>query len=453
MQTSLAHGYAGFSLVILLLAAGFCLSLTAQEPAAIPVVRLEGAQPPRALPQGLSMPVTRLDDRRHQSSLDSTPAVSLSLSEPLPVRDVLLLLFKGTPFSIVFESSVAGSFQGELSDLTAREALEAVVVPAGLDYAATGSVIRVFARRPETRIFDVNHPNVARTWERRLQGRPAAGGSTSLTSASGIDVLGEVGDGIRALLSESGRVHVDRATGLIQVTDYADRLARVGIFLEAVNARASRQVRLHARVLEVELDTAPAVDWEAVARRAGPAVRTGAGAGIVIRDFDALCRALATVGPVRVVAAPQVLATNNQPAVMRMGSERPALPGSTVGGDGRREGDGDAAAPSLAEGLTLTVIPQIGADGIVQMSVSPAYAARRDDERGLSIVEADTTLRVRQGETVVFSGLVREVTGRVPATGLAGFLGRAGREPVRRELVILLTPTIVTPGGTATEMQ
>jgi MSHA biogenesis protein MshL len=398
------------------------------------------------------MPVTRLDDRRHESSLDSTPAVSLSLSEPLPVRDVLLLLFKGTPFSIVFESSVAGSFQGELSDLTAREALEAVVVPAGLDYAATGSVIRVFARRPETRIFDVNHPNVARTWERRLQGRPPAGGSTSLTSTSGIDVLGEIGDGIRALLSESGRVHVDRATGLIQVTDYADRLERVGIFLEAVNARASRQVRLHARVLEVELDAAPAVDWEAVARRAGPAVRAGAGAGMVIRDFDALCRALASVGPVRVVAAPQVLATNNQPAVMRMGSEGSALPGSTAGGE-RRDGDGDAAAPSPAEGLTLTVIPQIGADGIVQMSVSPAYAARRDDERGLSIVEADTTLRVRQGETVVFSGLVREVTGRVPATGLAGSPGRAGREPVRRELVILLTPTIVTPGDTATEMQ
>ena len=50
-------------------------------------------------------------------------------------------------------------------------------------------------------------------------------------------------------------------------------------------------------------------------------------------------------------------------------------------------------------------------------------------------------MRVRGGETVVIAGLIREWADApgTPAT--------AGEQRVRRELVVLLTPTVVTAGN------
>jgi hypothetical protein len=71
------------------------------------------------------------------------------------------------------------------------------------------------------------------------------------------------------LLSPSGRMHVDSNAGVVQVTDFADRLDQVGLYLETVTLRASRQVRLDARVLEVTLGSPAGIDWTAVGARAG----------------------------------------------------------------------------------------------------------------------------------------------------------------------------------------
>ena len=85
---------------------------------------------------------------------------------------------------------------------------------------------------------------------------------------------------------------------------------------------------------------------------------------------------------------------------------------------------------------------QISADGIVQMNVSPTLATP-----GRSVVEVDTMVRVRGGETVVIAGLVREATEVVAAGGVPGILGVKNRRTSRTELVLLLTPTVVNAGS------
>ena len=377
------------------------------------------------------------------------------------MRDLLELLLTGTPLSFVFEEGVDGIFSGALTNLTMRQALEAVLFPRGLDYDVQGSLVRVFPRKAATRLFDVNYLNLRRTWQRTV--RSAISLSTShaqsaeLSTSIESDLFDELGKGVQSLLSDTGRMHVDRSAGLVQVTDFADRLDQVGVYVEAVQLRATRQVRIEARVFQIALSDAAAIsiDWKAVAARSGAMVRGGAGraVGMRITDFDALKKALAEQGAVRMIAAPHVVAMNNEPAVMRAGTQGVYFTtASQLDSAGRSERTSTPVA--ILEGLTLTVTAQIASDGIVQLSVAPTYTEKTGQSKSpagdifpvLQVSEADTLVRVQDGDTIVISGFLQDRQTAKPTSGLAGFFGAQARETVISELVILLTPTVVNAG-------
>src|SRR5439155_10058255 len=73
--------------------------------------------------------------------------------------------------------------------------------------------------------------------------------------------------GVQTLLSEQARFNVDRKAGLLQVTDFPERLDRVASYLDAAQDRVHRQAQIDARVIEVELSDpkAQGIDWTAVA--------------------------------------------------------------------------------------------------------------------------------------------------------------------------------------------
>jgi len=87
----------------------------------------------------------------------------------------------------------------------------------------------------------------------------------------------------------------------------------------------------------------------------------------------------------------------------------------------------------------LSLTAQISADGIIHMNVNPSVTERTslassplgDQVPLITVREADTMVRVRQGETIVIAGLLHERTDRR-----------------KTDLVILLTPTLVRPSGT-----
>jgi general secretion pathway protein D len=154
---------------------------------------------------------------------------------------------------------------------------------------------------------------------------------------------------------------------------------------------------------------------------------------------------------VATIAAPRVLAMNNEPAVMRVGTQ---LVSFDTASSIATENGGRPATPLFA-GLTLTVMAQIASDGIVRLSVSPTYSEKTGDVRApaggsvpvLTVTEADTVVRVQEGETVVIAGFVQDRTRARQAPGFSGLFGAQTRETVKSELVILLTPTVVVPGG------
>ena len=462
------------------LLAGFAIRLDAQTPASGPaelfVTRLQGAttgtttsQQTPERPAGLPpLPVTGLDDRLLTADLDGPRRVSLTISRPMPLRDLLLLLVNGTPLSLVNDEAVDGTFVGDLKDLTMRQALEAVLFPRGLDYDVQGTLIRVFPHRASTRLFDVNYLNVRRTWQRAIRSSASVGGqvpAAGLSASSESDLFDELAKGVQALLSASGRLHVDRVAGLVQVTDFSDRLDQVGVYVEAVQLRAMRQVRIVAHVFDVsfrEWSAAAAIDWKAVAVRTGAGTRSSDGhgaAGLTVADIEVLKNAIAEQGTVTMLAAPQVVAMNNEPAVMRVGTETVYFESaSSVVRDDADARQRTTKPGAVLEGLTLTVTAQISADGLVLLNVSPTYASRAGQSKSvdgetfpvLRISEADMMVRVRDGETIALSGFLENRETTKPATGMAAMFGARPRTTVKSELVILLTPSIVSPGVPAT---
>ena len=164
----------------------------------------------------------------------------------------------------------------------------------------------MFKREPETRLFDINYLATERagsTQRRqptaRRDGSPRASRRTTKT-----DVFADIAKGVQTLLSEQGTFNVDRKAGLLQVTDFPERLDRVGVYLDAVQDRVHRQVQIDARVLEVELndEKAVALDWtraRAQARDAGRRCMAGADAA---------------QGTVTMLANPRLSMLNNEPA-------------------------------------------------------------------------------------------------------------------------------------------
>jgi type II secretory pathway component GspD/PulD (secretin) len=371
---------------------GLLLEAQPQRPAQLPV-----------------LPLTQLDERALAADLD-TRTFTGTYPQQVPIRELLVQIVRGTSLSIVADPSIGEAFTGELKNVTVRQALGLVLQPLGLDYSVDGAFIRVFRRAPETRIFDVNYIANERVGQTSVSGDGAGRSRAEVSTAAKNDVFADIAKGVQSLLSERATFNVDRKAGLIQATDFPERLDRVSVYLDAVQDRVRRQVQIDARTVQVELndENATGVDWAAV----GGAVATSPRApltGVRVTDVRRLITALEAQGRVTAIAAPTIVTVNNEPGIVR------------------------------TEALTVTVTPQIGDDGVLMLDVAPMV-------RLPAVAEAELLARVADGETLVVAGFTREseTSEKKHVGNSGGWFGRATVVTKKRvELIILLTPRVV----------
>jgi type II secretory pathway component GspD/PulD (secretin) len=317
------------------------------------------------------------------------------------------------------DPGISGSFIGELKNVTVRQALDLILRPLGLASSIDGHVLRVFKREPETRIFDLNYIATERTASTTIGGDGAPRSTASVSTTTNADVFQDLTKGVQTLLTDRASFNVDRKAGLLQVTDFPERLDRVSLYLDAVQDRMHRQVQIDAQVIEIEPndEKATGVDWRVVAAQLSggltPAQRAAprrALTGLRVTDLAGLLAVLETQGKVATLASPRVLTMNNEPSIVR------------------------------TDDVVFSVTPQITSDGIVTLSVSPIVKAP-------AVAESDMLARVADGETLVLSGFTRarEIRERKPVGITGGWFGR-GTVVTRKhvEMIILLTPRIVT---------
>jgi MSHA type pilus biogenesis protein MshL len=317
---------------------------------------------------------------------------------------------------------------------------------------------------------------------------------------TGIISSGQPGQGVAALtratdprgaasipFPDGSNLAISPMSGLISVTATPEKLALVAKFIGEFQASVLRQVMIEAKIVEVTLtpQTRLGIDWSVVSAAAsgkygvtlndGPSVTTTGNTGNVNFTFtggaaqiNAIVNALQTQGDVNVLSNEQTSALNNQRAIFDVSTDEVFF--DIEGAPSHSADDNVVARQSavtprqISVGVVLDVLPQISADNVLTMDIHPSVtnidhvsSIRLADGTTASAPvvarrEGDTTARLRAGETIVIGGLLQTRNGRttngVPFLRDLPLFGRAFQHisdyETRSELVVFLTPTIIT---------
>lgn len=199
------------------------------------------------------------------------------------------------------------------------------------------------------------------------------------------------------------------------------------------------------------------------------------GTGVSIPAFGVVLHWLARNGDSNVLATPHILATDNIPAEISIGQNIPLQ--TNVGGlgslaglaGGQAQGAGGLGglgallggglgfqAPRQDVGIRLKITPHINDSDQVRMELSEEFSDAGSPTGALGAVPinkrtADTTVIVKDQQTVVIGGLVREsqVTGqtKIPVLGDIPVLGvlfrQQSKTTQKTNLLLVLTPHII----------
>lgn len=216
-------------------------------------------------------------------------------------------------------------------------------------------------------------------------------------------------------------------------------------------------------------------DGTFVAGKAGLIAASALGKGFIglafqAANFAALLNFLETQGSVSVLSSPRIATLNNQKAVLKVGTDELFVTNVTTTTTTSTAG-GTTATPSLTlqpyfSGISLDVTPQIDDDGQIILHVHPAISTVAEKEKLIdlgtmgqfklplassSVNETDSIVRVQDGNIVAIGGLMTQGQS-TDRSGLPGTLnsaagaavGQRGSSLTKRELVILLKPTVIS---------
>jgi MSHA biogenesis protein MshL len=301
---------------------------------------------------------------------------------------------------------------------------------------------------------------------------------------------------------------INKSSGVIMVTDYLINLNKVADYIEAVEGSSQRQVSIQAKIMEVILSDGhkEGINWKVIEglprsinwawgltdkeKTAGyPGSTTGylsspsstggttastisapgvlkiapyggvfaigaAGTEIALSD---IMQAIAEQGDVKVLSSPTISTLNNQKAVIRVGNQDVFF---ITGAVATQTTVTQTIQPMTIDvGILLDVTPQIAEDGTIIMNIHPSITDKTGEKTTpdgkstfplLSVRETDTTVRVRDGQTIIIAGLMQEKTEEnytgVPVLDSIPILGGVFRYKTQTkrnsELVIMITPTL-----------
>ncbi len=294
--------------------------------------------------------------------------------------------------------------------------------------------------------------------------------------------------------------------GLVTIRAYPKELKAVREFLNQSESHLKRQVVLEARILEVALNEGyeQGVDWSGLSASwdgnkgiTGGGSLTpstiantpnqifsalGGGAGFKISDgnFNVAVNLLKTQGDVNTLSSPRVTATNNQKAVIKVGTDEyfvtNASTTTTTSGTSAPIVTPNVELTPFFSGIALDVTPQIDEEGKVLLHIHPSVIDTEEQKKTIdvgtadplilplaksSIRESDTVVQANNGDIIVIGGLMKtdkqEIVSKVPLLGDIPWVGEAftnRRESTKKvELVILLKPTVVEKDTWQNELQ
>ncbi|OEC46627.1 type IV pilus secretin PilQ family protein [Aeromonas sp. DNP9] len=416
--------------------------------------------------------------------------ISLNFQD-IPVRTVLQLIADFNNLNLVTTDSVSGNITLRLDGVPWEQALDLILKVRGLDKRLDNNILLVapaeeIATREKQQLESRNQvADLAPLYTEYLQ----------INYAKASEVAALLSSESTKLLSPRGAVSVDERTNVLVVKDTADVISSIKRMLDILDIPV-KQVVIEARMVTIDdgFDEALGVRW-GVTKNDGHGNSTSGsiegndssgndnGNSAITRDPAALDQRLNVNLPVtnaagtlafqvarladgtlldlelsalekeskaEIIASPRVTTANQKPALIEQGTEIPYVESSSSG----------ATSVTFKKAvLSLKVTPQITPDNRVILDLTVTQDTKGEtvptgtgDAVSINAQSITTQVLVNNGETLVLGGIYQQtiksdvtkvpLLGDIP--GLGALFRKTTSENKKRELLIFVTPKIVT---------
>ncbi len=406
-------------------------------------------QPGALAGAGASSGPTTMEDRMQQII-----TVEYKDADLVSVLRSLALTYR---LNLLTGPDIKGKVTINLQEITVEKALEAILKANGLLYSLREGVIYVTSGDPS--LVDTKTEVVQLKY-------------LTATQAQNMS---------RKMLSPKGDMKINETANNMIVTDLEENITKIRALIDEVDT-APRQVLIEAKILDItstdlrslgvtyNFDYQPAgVDALAgglfdrktgfaetlstsVALPSQSSLSTGQITlnALTLKGFtlDATIDALVRDGKAHLLASPSIAVISGQEARIVIGERFPYK-------ERTQTTSGTTETTKFVDiGTSLKVNPQINDDGYITMSLHPEVSSLTealDAGPRVATREADTTVRVKEGETLVIGGLIRQkdnsTIDKVPFLGDIPYIGRlfsrVSSDSEQIELAVFITPRIL----------
>ena len=275
-----------------------------------------------------------------------------------------------------------------------------------------------------------------------------------------------------------GQIILDERSSKVIVYDLPQRLVRIKKLMEEFDEQ-SRQVLITGEIIEVYVDDRfqSGIDWEKIFKSVNmdnldfagkfpvtPALSSYGkiSMGTLAKDhYNIVMQMLSEYGSTKTVNRPRIVAVNKEEAKILVGT-REAYVTST-----QSQSESSTVTSENVQfidvGLKLVVIPTIGSDGFITMKIKPEVSSvkRNLTTNAGNIIpivqtsQSESIVKVKDGQTLIIAGLFKPEDidnssgwpglSRLPVLGY--LFSTKTKESKKTELVIFITPTIITGAG------
>lgn len=280
---------------------------------------------------------------------------------------------------------------------------------------------------------------------------------------------------LSSFLTARGVLEVDSRTNSIIISDISSKVDEIVAMIRELDSE-TQQVEINAKLVDVdsrtlrdlginwtvengkikgidgtfeaEVDATGSVSSGAETQVSKPTSELSVGIVGPYGELDATISALETENMANIISNPTITTLNNREATIIVGKKIPLIV---------QDEAGNPITQLTTVGIQMRVTPQINSEsGEITMDLHPEVsdlAAQATVQGGIIIVtaEADTRVMVKDGQTAVIGGLIRQnesyydsgvpVLRDIPMLGK--LFGSTSKSDETRELVIFVTPRIV----------
>ncbi|HEX4835148.1 MAG TPA: secretin N-terminal domain-containing protein [bacterium] len=423
------------------------------------------------------------------TSPPSSQLIDLKVRD-MEIVDVLSALAKLAHLNIVTDAAVRGRITVQLTGVTVEQALRLILEPNGLGFTMVGNnlivgtrpILRRYQlanfmakdfvanilpvtgiRKEQVSVDDANNAifvNAPAGDQARLQDLisqvdvPSELATTRVIRLNYVDAalfLDLLGARLPDTVTKTAKV--DKAGNSVVLTATAAQMALVDSLLGQVD-NALPQVLIEASIAEVPTEVIKTLGFAWQTATTFTVSSTGTNSttgqfsiGVTAPAITTILNTLVQENKARLLANPRLAVRDGETARMTVGDKIPFQIINPVG---------VASLVILDAGVRLEVTPRVNRDGYLTVKMHPevsaiATAAAPGVPPTISTREADSSLTVKDGTSIILAGLIQKnetrTTVKVPLLGdipILGFLFKSESTDVRdTEVVFIITPHIL----------